>query len=76
MLMLNGCIQSSFSFLGPTYTVASTGNIYQAGLSLTVNQTFIHMTGKSPIEHAKDAFKDFQYYESISDLSKQISFIP
>ena len=31
LCLLNGCVQST-ALLGPVYTMASTGNIYQAGL--------------------------------------------
>jgi hypothetical protein len=49
---LNGCIQNS-AFLGPAITVASTGNISQAGLSYISSQTITKVTGKSPTENIK-----------------------
>ena len=39
---LTGCIQNT-AFLGPAITVASTGNIYQAGLSYVSNETITKM---------------------------------
>jgi len=33
LLILNNCVGAGTAFLGPTYTVAKTGNLYQAGLS-------------------------------------------
>ncbi len=48
---LNGCIQTTASFIGPAYTIASTGNVYQAGLSVTINQALVHTTGEDAIEH-------------------------
>ena len=36
---LNGCVQST-SFLGPAYTLGTTGNALQAGLSYGTNKTF------------------------------------
>ena len=37
LFFLNGCVQSA-ALLGPAYTLTSTGNIYQAGLSYDSNQ--------------------------------------
>ena len=51
LIVLNGCIQTTASFIGPAYTVASTGNVYQAGLSVTINQALVHTTGEDAIEH-------------------------
>ena len=49
---LNGCVQNT-AFLGPALTVASTGNVYQAGLSYGSSQTIKKMTGKTPTENIK-----------------------
>ena len=50
LLFFTGCVQSSV-FLGPAVTVASTGNIYQAGLSYGSNVAIQKITGKTPIEN-------------------------
>ena len=50
LFFLNGCVQSA-ALLGPAYTLASTGNIYQAGLSYGSNQAVKKVTGKSPTEN-------------------------
>ena len=50
LFFLNGCVQSA-ALLGPAYTLASTGNIYQAGLSYGSNQAVKKITGKSPTEN-------------------------
>ena len=50
---LNGCLQSS-AMLGPAYTMASTGNIYQAGLGYGSNIMIKKHTGKTTIENVKD----------------------
>ena len=50
LFFLNGCVQST-ALLGPAYTLASTGNIYQAGLSYGSNQAVKKITGKSPTEN-------------------------
>ena len=52
MCFLTGCLQNT-AFLGPAITVASTGNIYQAGLSYGSSATIKKMTGKTPTENIK-----------------------
>ena len=52
LFFLNGCVQGT-ALLGPAYTLASTGNIYQAGLSYGSNQAVTKITGKSPTENIK-----------------------
>ena len=47
---LNGCVQTT-SLLGPAYTLASTGSIYQAGLSYGSNQAIKKATGKTTSEN-------------------------
>ena len=49
---LNGCVQTT-SLLGPAYTLASTGSIYQAGLSYGSNQAIKKATGKTTSENIK-----------------------
>ena len=50
LFFLNGCVQSA-ALLGPAYTMASSGNIYQAGLSYGSNQAIKNITGKSTTEN-------------------------
>ena len=52
MCFLTGCLQNT-AFLGPVITVASTGNVYQAGLSYGSSQVIKKMTGKTPTENVK-----------------------
>ena len=52
LFFLNGCVQST-ALLGPVYTMASTGNVYQAGLSYGSNQAVKNITGKTPTENIK-----------------------
>ena len=52
LFFLNGCVQSA-ALLGPAYTMASTGNIFQAGLSYGSNQAVKKVTGKSTTENIK-----------------------
>ena len=52
LFFLNGCVQNT-ALLGPAYTMASTGNIYQASLTYGSNQAVKKITGKSPTENIK-----------------------
>ena len=47
-ILLTGCFQSSASLIGPVYTLGSSGNIYQAGLSYGVNQTIQKADSRQP----------------------------
>ena len=57
LFFLNGCVQNT-ALLGPVYTLATTGNIYQAGLSYGSNQAVKKITGKSPTENIKSFVDD------------------
>ena len=49
-VFLSGCFQS-IALLGPAITGASTGKIYQAGLSYGTNMIMEQATGKTAYEH-------------------------
>ena len=49
--LLNNCVSSGTALLGPSFTVAKTGNIYQAGLSYGSNEMITMYTGKTPLEN-------------------------
>jgi hypothetical protein len=72
-IMLTGCIQST-ALLGPGITIATTGNIMQAGLQYSANTAIKNETGKDALTHLKDAVeeeKDTQKFENkIKDLAK------
>ena len=53
-IFLSGCIQST-ALLGPGVTIATTGNIMQAGLQYGANTAIKKETGKDVITHLKDA---------------------
>ena len=57
LFFLNGCVQST-ALLGPAYTLASSGNIYQAGLSYGSSKAVKKITGKSPAENIKSFVED------------------
>ena len=53
LLTLSGCIQTT-SLLGPGITVATTGNVFQAGLQYGANTAIKNETGKDVFSHIKD----------------------
>ncbi len=53
LLLLNGCFQNT-AFFGPAVTIASTGNVYQAGLSYGSNAAVSKLTGKSTFENVQE----------------------
>ena len=60
------------ALLGPAYTLTSTGNIYQAGLSYSSNQAVKRITGKSPTENIKSLVDDKK--KKIEEKEKQEEF--
>ena len=58
-IFLSGCIQST-ALLGPGVTIATTGNIMQAGLQYGANSAIKKETGKDAITHLKDAVEEEQ----------------
>ena len=53
LITLTGCIQTT-SLLGPGVTVATTGNVFQAGLQYGANTALKNETGKDVLSHIKD----------------------
>ena len=52
-VFLSGCCQA-IAYLGPAIGGASTGKIYQAGLSYGTNMIMLQATGKTTSEHMFD----------------------
>ena len=50
---MGGCT-SPTTMLGPTYTLTSSGSVFQAGLNYGSNQMITMYTGKTPMENLKD----------------------
>ncbi len=50
---LSGCTSPTV-MLGPAYTLTSTGNVYQAGLTYGSNEMITRQTGKTPIENIQE----------------------
>ena len=57
LIFLSGCFQTT-SLLGPGVTVATTGNVIQAGLQYGANTALKNETGKDVLTHIKDKVDD------------------
>ena len=71
LFFLNGCVQNA-ALLGPAYTLASSGNIYQAGLTYGSNQAVKKITGKSPTENIQSLVDNKK--KKIEEEKKQEEF--
>ena len=49
-----GACASPTAMLGPVYTLTSTGNVVQAGLSYGSNEIITMYTGKTPLENLQE----------------------
>ena len=59
LAILNGCAQTT-SFVGPTYTIAKSGSIIQAGNSFAASYGVKKLTGLTPGEHAMSFAKKYK----------------
>jgi len=71
LIFLNGCLQST-ALLGPGVTIASTGNVLQAGLQYGANTAIKNKTGKNTLEHLQEVIesqsKDEKFKVKFIDL--------
>ena len=51
--LLGGCAQNA-ALLGPAYTLATSGNVYHAGLTYGSNEIIVKTTGKSVTQNLKE----------------------
>ena len=51
---LNGCAQN-VAIIGPAYTLATTGNVYQAGFTYGGSEIVVKKTGKSVAQNFTEA---------------------
>ncbi len=58
LVLLSGCAHNTASLLGPAYTLGSTGNIYQAGMSYGSNTAVTKITGKSIGDNLTEILKE------------------
>ena len=74
LIFLSGCLQTT-ALIGPTMTVASTGNVLQAGLQYGANTAIKNETGKDTFEHLQDAVekqsKSYKFKKKFSDLVEE-----
>ena len=56
-ISLSGCIQST-ALLGPGVTIATTGNVMQAGFQYGANSAIKKETGKDALTHLKSAIDE------------------
>ena len=70
-IFLNGCLQTT-ALLGPGITVATTGNVLQAGFQYGANTVIENETGKNTLEHFKSALdsqkKNKKFKEKFTNL--------
>jgi hypothetical protein len=53
IILLSGCAQN-VAILGPAYTLVTTGNVYQTGLTYGSNEVITKTTGKSTTQNIKE----------------------
>ena len=53
LFFLNGCAQTT-AMIGPAYTLANSGNLFQAGLTYGSGEVVTKVTGKTPSENLQE----------------------
>ena len=71
-LSFSGCIQST-ALLGPGVTIATTGNIMQAGFQYGANTAIKKETGKDVLTHLKDVVEEEQNNKKLELTIKDIA---
>ena len=71
LVILSGCIQTT-SLLGPGITVATTGNVLQAGLQYGANTVLKNETGKDVLTHIKDSVDEKNEEKKLHVKLKQL----
>ena len=71
-MFLTGCIQST-ALLGPGVTIATTGNIMQAGFQYGANSAIKNETGKDAFTHLKDAIEEEQDSQKLNKKIKNFT---
>jgi len=71
-IFLSGCIQST-ALLGPGITIATTGNVMQAGLQYGANTAIKNETGKDALTHLKDAVEVEQDSQKLQKKMKKFT---
>lgn len=68
LLMLSNCVPNGMALLGPSVTVATTGNVYQAGISYGSGQ--IVNKAKQSLKRIKETKK--LVYKQVNKLNEKI----
>ena len=71
-MSFSGCIQST-ALLGPGVTIATTGNIMQAGFQYGANTAIKKETGKDVLTHLKDVVEEEQDNKKLEITIKDIA---
>jgi len=71
-ISLSGCIQST-ALLGPGVTIATTGNIMQAGFQYGAHTAFKNETGKDVLTHLKDVVEEEQDNQKLEKKIKNLA---
>ena len=71
-IFLSGCIQST-ALIGPGVTIATTGNVMQAGFQYGANSAIKNETGKDALTHLKDAVEVEQDSQKIQKKIKNFT---
>ena len=71
-IFLSGCIQSS-ALLGPGITIATTGNVMQAGFQYGANSAIKNETGKDALTYLKDAVEEEQDNQKLEKKIKNLA---
>ena len=71
LIILSGCFQTT-SLLGPGVTVATSGNVFQAGLQYGANTALKNETGKDVISHIKDRVEEKNKEKKLHVKLKQL----
>jgi hypothetical protein len=71
-ISLSGCIQST-ALLSPGVTIATTGNIMQAGFQYGANTVIKNETGKDFLTHFKDVVEEEQDNKKLELKIKDIA---
>ena len=71
-IFLSGCIQSS-ALLGPGVTIATTGNVMQAGFQYGANSAIKNETGKDALTHLKDVVEEEQDNQKLEKKIKNLA---
>ena len=70
LALLTGCVQST-AFLGPIYTLGTTGNVYQASFSYGSEKAVTTFTGKTSIENVEELLKAKKQDSDLRKLVKK-----